>query len=273
MFIFGETIAEAIEAIPEEHQLRFYRYVKDYGLHRIEPELSGFELSTWIQMKNMIDNTRPKSHAQGTGKPGAPYGNTNRTKSIQNDSFNLEQLNALKNNSFNSEQLKSIKNNSGNINENINDNVNKKKNENTGVQRAPEEGSFSQNPNSGFFLECYEALRKDWNDLRVGAPYTWLIANLPPAEASDITRFISNEAEPVKTGVQAMRNFRKILDAPAEYDPGGHKGYSFVSFLIKGVQHFRDEAEPLVRFRIKHQYGTSPPTNLAGKKSLGGLEA
>ena len=59
-FIFGETLERALDAIPEEHQLRFYRYVKDYGLHGSEPELSGFELAAWVQMKDVIDNTMPK---------------------------------------------------------------------------------------------------------------------------------------------------------------------------------------------------------------------
>jgi hypothetical protein len=58
-FVFGETLEKALEAIPEEHQIRFYKIIKNYGLHDIEPELSGFELSTWVQMKDVIDNTMP----------------------------------------------------------------------------------------------------------------------------------------------------------------------------------------------------------------------
>jgi hypothetical protein len=58
-FIFGETLEKALEAIPEEHQLRFYKIIKDYGLHGVEPDLSGFELAAWVQMKDMIDNSMP----------------------------------------------------------------------------------------------------------------------------------------------------------------------------------------------------------------------
>ena len=80
-FIFGETLERALEAIPEESQLRYYRIVKDYGLHGIEPDLSGFELSTWIQMKDMIDITIPKkNNASPIGKKGAPFGNKNANK-------------------------------------------------------------------------------------------------------------------------------------------------------------------------------------------------
>ena len=28
MFVFGKTLEKALEAIPEEHQLRYYRYIK-----------------------------------------------------------------------------------------------------------------------------------------------------------------------------------------------------------------------------------------------------
>jgi hypothetical protein len=55
-FIFGETLERALDAIPEDHHLRFYKYVKNYGLHGQEPELSGFELAAWVQMKGAIDN-------------------------------------------------------------------------------------------------------------------------------------------------------------------------------------------------------------------------
>jgi len=55
-FIFGETLEQAIEAIPEEYQLKFFRFIKNYGLHGIEPELTGFELATWVLMRESIDN-------------------------------------------------------------------------------------------------------------------------------------------------------------------------------------------------------------------------
>jgi hypothetical protein len=59
-FVFGETLLKAISAIPNEHQLRYYWYIADYGIHGIEPELSDFELSTWVQMKQMIAYTGHK---------------------------------------------------------------------------------------------------------------------------------------------------------------------------------------------------------------------
>ena len=89
-FIFGESLEAAIEAIPEDYQLKFYRIVKNYGLHGIEPELTGFELATWVQMKAMIDNTIPRhKNNSPISKRGAPYGNSNASK---NNSNQLNQM-------------------------------------------------------------------------------------------------------------------------------------------------------------------------------------
>jgi len=93
-FVFGETLDMALEAIPEEHQLKFYRVIKNYGLYGIEPELFGFELATWVQMKILIDNTMPRrNNASPVSKVGAPYGNSNAKggrKTTQNNSGQFE---------------------------------------------------------------------------------------------------------------------------------------------------------------------------------------
>ena len=133
MFIFGESLEEAIEAIPEEYQLRFYRMIKDYGLHGIEPTLTGFEQATWVQMKSMIDRTIPRrNNASPVGKVGAPFGNKNaqKTKNNQNNSNNYAELFSDEGSENNSETTDSIQNNQNNsaemlnVNDNVNDNVN-----------------------------------------------------------------------------------------------------------------------------------------------------
>jgi hypothetical protein len=132
--------------------------------------------------------------------------------------------------------------------------------------------SLSQNLNlnSQTFETNFAKLQNTWNDLKVGPPYKWLQTNIPPPEFSDIKRFLTNETDSVKIGIAAMRNYCAVLNAPDKFDPGGHKGYSFVSFLTKGFQHYRDEAEPMVKFKIKRS-GFSPHLNLDGKKSLGAI--
>jgi hypothetical protein len=103
MFVFGDTLEKAIEAIPEDQQLRYYRYIKDYGLHGIEPDLSGFELATWIQMQTLIDNTMPKRNNSRIGKNGAPFGNKNASKNDRGGETGEKQP---ENNSNNSNNLK-----------------------------------------------------------------------------------------------------------------------------------------------------------------------
>jgi len=74
-FVFGETLEQALDALPDEMQLRFYRMIKNYGLHGIEPELTGVELAVWVQMKDAIDhrgygNKVSKGHEHWNWKGG-----------------------------------------------------------------------------------------------------------------------------------------------------------------------------------------------------------
>ena len=123
-FVFGETLEVAVEAIPEKYQLKFYRMIKNYGLHGIEPELSGFELSTWVQMKVMIDNTIPKrNNGSPVGKRGAPPGNQN-AKKTKNNSNQLNNSIDLKTNNCFDETIETNKTNMLNVNDNVNVNDN-----------------------------------------------------------------------------------------------------------------------------------------------------
>ena len=90
---------------------QYYSIVANYGLHGLEPELFGFELSTWVQMKALIDYTIPKhNNASPIGKIGAPYGNSNAKKD---------------------KNKKQIINNQNNSNNHPNDNVNDNDNDQT----------------------------------------------------------------------------------------------------------------------------------------------
>jgi len=204
-FIFGETLEQALEAVPEDCQLRFYRMVKDYGLHGIEPDLTGFELATWVQMKAMIDITMPKkNNASPVSKVGAPFGNRNAQKITKNNSDN-------QNNSDNCNEL-FIKNNSENnqsnfLNENGNENVNE--NENGNVKKQPPL-LFVKNKikEHGFFLDDDRALER-------------LIAGTDPPWFEGRNSFIDFIAQKVQTEYgdkpdgERHRLFRKFLfDAP-----------------------------------------------------------
>ena len=48
--------AEYIEDLPEELKGKFLRYIYEYGINEIEPELSGLELTVWLKIKRRIDD-------------------------------------------------------------------------------------------------------------------------------------------------------------------------------------------------------------------------
>ena len=48
--------AEYIEDLPEELKGIFLRYIYEYGIKEIEPELSGLELTVWLKIKRRIDD-------------------------------------------------------------------------------------------------------------------------------------------------------------------------------------------------------------------------
>jgi len=205
-FVFGETLEQAIEVIPEEYQLKFYRIIKNYGLHGIEPELSGFELATWVVMKAMIDITIPKKHnASPVGKVGAPYGNKNAQKTIENNSENnqnnSDELNS-QNNSENNKQLLP------NDNDNVNDNVNGNSDDNDNSQKQPSLFLKIKNKikENGYFLDDDSAIER-------------LITETDPSWFDDRYGFIDYIAETVRDSYSAKQKsqgdlhnlFRKLL--------------------------------------------------------------
>ena len=48
--------AEYIEDLPEEMKGKFLRYVYEYGIKGIEPELAGLEKTVWVKIKRRIDD-------------------------------------------------------------------------------------------------------------------------------------------------------------------------------------------------------------------------
>ena len=48
--------SEYIEDLPEELKGAFLRYIYEYGINEIKPELSGLELTVWLKIKRRIDD-------------------------------------------------------------------------------------------------------------------------------------------------------------------------------------------------------------------------
>ena len=119
-FVFYETFESVIEELPEEMQLKFYKYITQYGLHGIEPEVTGIEKAIWTQIQFAIDQAqnRRKRAIENGNKGGRP----NKTETQKNQTItqnNPDITQAKPNNNLNV-------NVNVNANDNVNDNVKSK---------------------------------------------------------------------------------------------------------------------------------------------------
>ena len=122
-FVFYETFESVIESLPEEMQLKFYKYITQYGLHGIEPEVTGIEKAIWTQIQFAIDQAqnRRKRAIENGNKGGRP------TKTITENNPNETQKNQTitENNPDITENNLNV-NVNANDNDNVNDNVKSK---------------------------------------------------------------------------------------------------------------------------------------------------
>jgi hypothetical protein len=67
-FTFNSDLWLKMDVIPEEHKLRFYKYVCDYAFYEHDPNpmLRGFEYLSWGVIRNSID----KANGWGYTKDG-----------------------------------------------------------------------------------------------------------------------------------------------------------------------------------------------------------
>ena len=113
-FVFYETFESVIEELPEEMQLKFYKYITQYGLHGIKPEVTGIEKAIWTQIQFAIDQAqnRRKRAIENGNKGGRP----NKTETENNPD--------ITENNRSITQAKPNNNLNVNVNANVNDNVN-----------------------------------------------------------------------------------------------------------------------------------------------------
>jgi hypothetical protein len=120
----------------------------------------------------------------------------------------------------------------------------------------------------GNFSQRIEKLREKYNSLNIGPPFRKTALNLNPGESSDLMKIMQVYDDAVSLG--AMENYSKVITEP-QYDPGGCTYRGFISFMIRGVEKYCDEARPFESFKSKG--GTGPPKGQqSNRKSLGGLE-
>ena len=120
-FVFYETFESVIEELPEEMQLKFYKYITQYGLHGIEPEVTGIEKAIWTQIQFAIDQAqnRRKRAIENGNKGGRP----NKTETQKNPNETQNNPNETQKNQTIT-QAKPNNNLNVNVNVNANDNVN-----------------------------------------------------------------------------------------------------------------------------------------------------
>ena len=120
-FVFYETFESVIEELPEEMQLKFYKYITQYGLHGIKPEVTGIEKAIWTQIQFAIDQAqnRRKRAIENGNKGGRP------NQSITQNNPDITQNNPdITQNNPDITQAKPNNNLNVNVNANVNDNVN-----------------------------------------------------------------------------------------------------------------------------------------------------
>ena len=131
-FVFYETFESVIEELPEEMQLKFYKYITQYGLHGIKPEVTGIEKAIWTQIQFAIDQAqnRRKRAIENGNKGGRP----NKTITENNPNETQKNQTITENNPDITENNRSITqakpNNNLNVNVNVNANANDNVNDN-----------------------------------------------------------------------------------------------------------------------------------------------
>ena len=138
-FVFYETFESVIEELPEEMQLKFYKYITQYGLHGIEPEVTGIEKAIWTQIQFAIDqaqNRRKRAIENGNkgGRPNKTITENNPNETQKNQTITQKNQTITQNNPDITENNRSITqakpNNNLNVNVNVNANANDNANDN-----------------------------------------------------------------------------------------------------------------------------------------------
>ena len=200
-FVFYRGFREAINALPQEYQLKTLQYLMDYAFDGIEPEENGVEKALFLSFKPQIDAAqkryeavvvngqkggRPKKENQEKSKENQKAESENQQKSQNNQDLKNENLKKPNNNQSKTEKNQEPKNEnqqkpSTNLNDNINvnDNVNINDNDNTPKGEVQKGENIPPNPlgdslqkqlktirDSFVFTEALHNKVNDWLDYK-----------------------------------------------------------------------------------------------------------
>ncbi len=127
-FVFYKGFREAINALPQEYQLKTLQYLMDYAFDGTEPEENGVEKALFLSFKPQIDASQKRyqtvvANGQKGGRP--------KKENKQQESENNQQESENNQNTKNQNQQKpnTNLNDNDNDNDNVNDNDNSNQNE------------------------------------------------------------------------------------------------------------------------------------------------
>jgi hypothetical protein len=110
--------------------------------------------------------------------------------------------------------------------------------------------SESLTPAKWGFAQWYEAIRIEANALNLWGINRFTAANLPSHIANDMLGVFNTYPDPAMIK-KALQNYAEIFKKKTLYDIKGHEYGTLKGFIINGVMHFCDDANPLERFRKK----------------------
>jgi hypothetical protein len=238
-FVVGETLRDIIQELESDQKLRFYEAIMDYGIDKKKPNFTGMEKALWVSIRDVIDNTRPKRGGQQRNKNASKETDDKEEKTNENESEQKET------NKTNEDESPNV-NGNDNVNDNVNDNTDFSFPENPELEKL----KFACQQDVSVRLE---KLKLVWNNLDIGPPFPKILVNLTSSESSDFLMSISVWDDDMAIG--AMRNYKRVKTEP-DYDPGSCVYRSFIGFMSKGVEKYRDEAKPFDFFR---KGGAGPP--------------
>lgn len=173
-FVFYRGFREAINALPEEYQLKTMKYLMDYAFDGTEPEENGVEKALFLSFKPQIDAAQKRYEAVVVnGQKGGRPKKENQEKSQNNQDLKNENLKKPNPNQSKSQNNQDLKNENQekpnpNLNDNINvnDNVNINDNDNSPKGEVQKGENISPNPLVGEVQQAAQGEKKTKQELK-----------------------------------------------------------------------------------------------------------
>jgi hypothetical protein len=233
--------------LPPEQYKHLMQAIADYSLDGKEAELKGMERAIFILIKPQLDANESRYQ---NSKKGGRKRHEEPSKELPKEELKEPALPSEREEETKEEPNTNQTNTEALPNVSVSDSVNVSANENDNVSGKP---VFSKaealNPNTQNGEKIFQQFKTAWNDNCKPKCHIIDTLHMTRDEQNDWVAVKERIDDPFKV-CKAMQNYGGILGNP-EYEIDGHKGYSLLSFLIKGVEWYTDEARPFERCRKK----------------------